>query len=145
MMRNLLRAGWLVTILVGAAACAAPRIVGKATLVDENGAPIPGAPASGVTLNFINLGGKIEESIVAVQTDAQGKYSSPELAPGKYTVEAMHPGFAIERTTVELKKHGKKKAPFVLKKIRESKGKSVKESKEENIPTPGQTQIQPPL
>jgi hypothetical protein len=51
----------------------------------------------------------------------------------------------IGRTTVMLQKHGTKEAPFVLKKIRESKGKSVKESQEENIPTPGEVKIKPPL
>jgi hypothetical protein len=141
--RKLVRAGWLVAMVGGAAGCAAPRILGQASLVDEKGAPIPG-PAAGVTVNFINLGGTIEESITSVQTDAKGKYVSPELPPGKYSVEAMLPGFVIERSTVELKKHGKKKAPFVLKRIREAQGKSLKESKEANIPTPGQVQIEPP-
>ena len=140
---KLVRAEWLLVILVGSGGCTAARIAGKAALVDENGAPLP--PASGVALNFINLGGKIEESVSSVQTDAQGKYRSPVLQPGKYTVEAMFPGFVIERTTVVLKKHGTKKAPFVLKKIRETKGKSVKESQEENIPNPGEVKIKPPL
>lgn len=143
-MRRKLRAGWLVTILVAGAGCAAPRIVGKATLVDENGTPVPGPPTPGVTLNFINLTGKIEESATSVQTDPQGKYSSPVLTPGKYSVEAALPGFVIERATIVLNKHGKKNVPFVLKKIRERKGKSVKESEEENIPNPGEVQIKPP-
>lgn len=137
------RAGWLLAILAGSAGCAAPRILGKATLVDENGAPLP-EKASGVTLNFINLEGKIEESVPSVQTDEQGKYQSPVLTPGKYTVEAALAGYVIERTTVVLKKHGKKKAAFVLKKIRESKGRSVKESQDDNIPDPGEVQIKPP-
>ena len=143
MRHRLLRVGWPLAILVGSGGCAAPRIVGKATMVDESGAPLPGA-AQGVTLNFINLGGKIEESISSVQTDAQGKYRSAELPPGKYTVEAAYPGFVIERATVILKKHGSKNTPFVLKKIRETKGRSVKESQEENIPNPGEVKITPP-
>ena len=138
-----LRGAWLLVILVGAG-CAAPRILGRATLVDENGAPLPRA-ASGVTVNFINLEGKIEESVPSVQTDPQGKYESPVLTPGKYTVEAAYPGYVIERTTIVLSKHGKKKAAFALKKIRESKGRSVRESKEENIPNPGEVQIKPPF
>jgi hypothetical protein len=144
MKHRLLRTGWILAVLVGTGACAKPRIVGQATLVDEKGAARPGAPASGVTVNFVNLGGKIEESVVSVQTDAQGKYESPELAPGKYTVEAALPGYVIETTTVVLKNHGKKKAPFALRKIRESKGKAVKESEDENIPTPGDVRIKPP-
>jgi hypothetical protein len=145
MRHRLLHVGWVLTILMGSGGCAAPRILGKTTLVDESGAPLPPPPAPGVTLNFINLGGKIEESVVSVQTDVQGKYRSPELVPGKYTVEAVLPGFVIGRTTVLLSKHGTKEAPFVLKKIRESKGRSVKESQEENIPTPGEVKIKPPL
>lgn len=138
-----LRGAWLLAVLAGSAGCAAPRVLGRATLADENGAPLPQA-TSGVTVNFINLEGKIEESIPSVQTDPQGKYESPVLAPGKYTVEAAYPGYVIERTTVVLKKHGKKKALFVLKRIRESAGRSVRESKEDNIPNPGEVQIRPP-
>jgi hypothetical protein len=145
MRHGLLHVGCVLTILMGSGGCAAPRILGKTTLVDESGAPLPPPPVPGVTLNFINLGGKIEESVVSVQTDVQGKYRSPELAPGKYTVEAVFPGYVIGRTTVVLGKHGTKEAPFVLKKIRESKGRSVKESQEENIPTPGEVKIKPPL
>jgi hypothetical protein len=145
MKHRLLHLGWVLTILVGSGGCAAPRILGKTSLVDETGAPLPPAPPPGVTLNFINLGGKIEESVISVQTDPQGKYKSPELAPGKYTVEAVYPGYVIGRTTVVLAKHGAKQAPFVLKKIKEAKGRSVRESQEENIPTPGEVKIKPPL
>src|SRR6185503_6069014 len=104
----------------------------------------PTAPAPGVTVNFINLTAAIEESVVSVQTDVQGKYRSPELTAGKYQVEAMLPGFVIGKTTVILKKHGSKNTPFALHKIGEAKGKSVKESLEENIPTPGEVKIHPP-
>jgi hypothetical protein len=144
MTRKRLRGAWLLAILAGSAGCAAPRILGRATMVDENGAPLPDK-ASGVTLNFINLEGKIEESIPSIQTDPEGKYESPVLPPGKYTVEAVYPGYVIERTSVVLKKHGKKKAMFVMKRIREARGKSVRESKEENIPSPGEVQIKPPF
>jgi hypothetical protein len=140
--------GWLLTILVGTG-CGAPRILGKTTIVDVPTAPAAGkaaagAPAAGVTVNFINLSGTLEESVVSVQSDAEGKYKSPELAPGKYQVEAMLPGYVIGKATVTLKKHGAQKAPFVLKKIRETTGKSMKESETENIPTPGEVKITPP-
>ncbi len=144
MKRKLLSPAWLGALLALNAGCAAPRIMGKATLANEPGAPGPGAPAVGVTLNFINLGGTLEESLPTVQTDAKGEYRSSVLPPGKYTVEAELPGYVIERTSVVLKKHGAKKAPFVLKKIQEAKGKSVKEGKDDNIPTPGEVQIKPP-
>lgn len=142
MRQRLKGAGLVLAILVGSG-CAAPRILGRATLVDENGGP--GAAAPGVTLNFINLQGKIEDSVATVQTDAKGEYRSAELPPGKYTVEAVFPGYVIGSTTVVLQKHGAKKAPFALKKIREAKGRSVKESQDDNIPNPGEVKIKPPL
>jgi carboxypeptidase family protein len=142
---NWLRAAWLAALVAATAGCAAPRILGRATLAPEQGVPGPGAPAVGVTLNFINLGGKLDESVPAVQTDAKGEYRSPVLPPGKYTVEAELPGYVIERTSVVLAKHGAKKAPFVLRKIGEVKGKSVKEGKDDNIPNPGEVQIKPPF
>ena len=136
------RAACGLLILAASTGCTAARIVGRTSMVDEKAAPLP--PSAGVTLNFINLGGNIDESITSVQTDAQGKYASPVLPPGKYTVEAMYPGFVIERTSVVLKKHGKKSAPFVLKKIHETAGKSVREAQTENIPNPGEVKIKPP-
>jgi hypothetical protein len=141
-MRKDLRPAWVALALLIASGCAKPRVLGRATLDDGGGAAA--APAPGVTVNFINLGGAIDESVVSVQTDTQGKYRSPELPPGKYTVEAMLPGYVIGRTTVELKKHGAKKAPFVMKKIQETRGKSLNESETENIPTPGEVKITPP-
>ena len=144
MKRKLLCAAWLTALVAASAACTAPRILGKASLANEQGAPGLGPPAVGVTVNFINLGGTLEESVPTVQTDAKGEYRSAVLPPGKYTVEAEFPGYVIERTSVVLNKHGAKKAPFVLKKIREAKGKSLKEGKDDNIPNPGEVQIEPP-
>jgi hypothetical protein len=111
------QAGCLLAVVLLSTACTAARIVGKTTL---------------------------EDSLASAQTDVKGKYESAVLPPGKYTVEAMYPGYVIERATVVLKKHGKKKAPFVLKKIRETAGRSVNEAQEENIPNPGEVKIKPP-
>jgi hypothetical protein len=41
MRHALLRMGWLLAVLAGSGGCAAPRILGKATLVDENGTAGP--------------------------------------------------------------------------------------------------------
>jgi len=143
MMCRLLRAGSVLAILVIGTSCTAARIVGRTSLVDEKGASaVPATP--GVTVNFINLTGNIDESVLSVQSDPKGGYASPVLPPGKYTVEAMYPGFVIERTSVVLGKHGKKKALFALKKIHESSGKSVREALQENIPSPGEVKIKPP-
>ncbi len=135
--------GILLFVAVFGTACTAARIVGKTTLMDEQGVALP--PTPGVTVNFINLGGTLEDSLASAQSDVKGKYASAVLPPGKYTVEAMYPGFVIERTTVVLGKHGKKKAPFVLKKIREDAGRSLNEAQEENIPNPGEVKIKPPM
>lgn len=144
MRQRLLPTAWVLAILVASGGCAAPRILGRASIANEAGAPGPVTAAPGVTVNFINLAAAIEESVVSVQTDAKGDYRSPELTPGKYQVEAMLPGYVIGKTTVILSKHGSKKAPFTLQKIREAKAKSVKESERENIPTPGEVKIGPP-
>ncbi len=140
---KLRQAGVLLVIAVATTACTAARIVGKTTLVDEKGAALP-PPAPGVSINFINLGANIEDSLASAQTDAKGQYASAVLPPGKYTVEAMYPGYVIERATVVLGKHGKKKVPFALKKIREGASRSVNEAQEENIPNPGEVKIKPP-
>jgi hypothetical protein len=142
MSSKLRRAGCLLAVVLSGTACTAARIVGKTTLLDEKGVALP--PTAGVTLNFINLEGKLEDSLATVQTDAKGKYESAVLPPGRYTVEAMYPGYVIEHTTVVVKKHGKRKAPFVLKKIHETSGRSVNEAQEENIPNPGEVKIKPP-
>src|SRR5262249_6908080 len=45
MKRNSLRAGWLAILLAASTGCAAPRILGKATLASEQGAAAPAASA----------------------------------------------------------------------------------------------------
>ncbi len=117
-------------------------VKGKITLADERGAPVADVKPEGVTVNFINLEGKIEESVVSVTTDVTGKYKSPKLVAGQYKVEAFLPGYAIESVTLKVK--GPKKALFTLKKIKEARGKSIRESEEDNIPNPGDVQIAPP-
>ena len=47
---------------------------------------------------------------------------------------------SVEVVVVSLKK----KAPFMLKKIREGSSRSVNEAQEENIPNPGEVKIKPP-
>lgn len=118
-------------------------IKGKVTLADEGGKPVPNT-AEGVTVNFINTSGKIDESVVSVTSDPAGRFQSPKLTPGEYKVEAFLPGHAIETTTLRLRSHEHKGTPFTLKKIRETRSKSIKESDDDNIPNPGDVQIAPP-
>jgi hypothetical protein len=149
---QLLRTSLLLLAAAGSPGCAVmrpvmfwrdARLTGKVKMADESGLPAA-AKGAGVTVNFINLESKIEDSVVSVQTDAGGKYRSPELAPGKYKVEAMYPGYVIESTTVQLKSHEYKGTDVVLKKIRETRGRSARESQDDNIPTPGEVKITPP-
>jgi len=118
-------------------------IKGKVALADESGKPVATTP-EGVTVNFINTSAKIDESVVSVTSDPMGKYQSPKLTPGEYKVEAFLPGHVIETTNVKLRSHEHKGTPFTLKKIRESRSKSIKESDDDNIPNPGDVQIAPP-
>ena len=68
----------------------------------------------GVTLNFINLGGTLEESVPTVQTDAKGEYRSPVLPPGKYTVVGTRPGFRDVRREITVVP-GAAPAPVVIR------------------------------
>ena len=116
-------------------------IQGQTKLVGKDGTSATTAP---VTLNFINLQGSIEDSLISAQTDSLGKYRSPKLLPGKYTVEAMVPGFIIERTMVVVKNHEFKRVDFTLRQIGEAEGLSMKEAEEDNIRAPGQVRISRP-
>jgi hypothetical protein len=121
-----------------------PHILGKAELLGVNGERLEERKPSGVTLNFINLEGRIEDSLVSAETDEGGKYRSPELPPGEYAVEALLPGFAIEKKTVRVRSHEHKRVNFTLRKIREASGHFMRESAEDNIPQAGEVQIAPP-
>jgi hypothetical protein len=121
-----------------------PMILGEATLVDGNGVALRGTPPADVTLNFIHRGGRIENTVLSVRTDADGRYASPTLEPGEYTVEALLPGFVIESQEAQVRSHEHRRVDFTLKKIRETAGRSQREAEEENLPHPGEVQILPP-
>jgi hypothetical protein len=148
-----LRHSVLVVLLCSGFACSAVRpllfwrdamIRGTAQLVDEGGSPLAVPAPADITVNFIHRGGRIENSIVSVETEPSGDYRSPALEPGEYTVEAMLPGFAIESETVEVRNHEHRRVHFTLRKIRERAGRTLREAQQENIPTPGEVQIRPP-
>lgn len=120
-----------------------PEIHGRTRLTDGNQSPLAEAPGR-VTLNFINRGGRIENTVVSVQTDEAGRYRSPALEPGEYTVEALLPGFVIESQEALVRSHEHRRVDFVLRKIRETSGRSQREAEEENLPHPGEVQILPP-
>jgi hypothetical protein len=143
----------LAVLLLGLSACSVFRpvlfwrdtlIVGKTQLVDANGAAVTDQLPSGVAINFINVAARLDETVLSAVTDARGQYRSPKLLPGTYKIEAMLPGYVIETVEVEVKNHQHKKVPFILQRIGEARGHSVRESEEENIPNPGEVQIMPP-
>ena len=153
MTRRILGTGLVFAMLGGMTGCSVVRpvlfwreamIFGKAKLLEVDGEALEGKEPSGVTLNFINLEGRIEESVVSVKTDEKGKYRSPDLEPGEYSVEALLPGFAIERRTVRVRGHEHKRMNFELSRIREAAGHFMRESEDDNIPHAGEVQISPP-
>ena len=153
MTRRILGAGLAVAILASTAGCSIvrpalfwrdPVIFGKAKLYDVNGEAVGAEDRSGVTVNFIHLEGRIEESVLSVKTDENGKYRSPELLPGEYAVEAYRPGFALAKETVRVRSHEHRKMNFELQQIREAAGHFMREGEDDNIPHAGEVQIAPP-
>ena len=105
MTRQILGAGLVFALLAGATGCGLarplllwrePAIFGKAKLLDVDGEAFKDEKSHAVTVNFINLEGRIEESVISVRTDDKGRYRSPELPPGEYAVEALARGRAAE-------------------------------------------------
>ena len=153
MTRRIFGTALVLALLVGTTGCMVVRpllfwrsseIHGKAKLLDVEGKKLEERQPIGVTVNFINLEGRIEDSVISVQTDKKGKYSSPELPPGEYAVEAHLSGFAFHKETVRVRNHQHKKVNFELRQIREAAGHFMRESEDDNIPQAGEVQIAPP-
>ena len=153
MTRQILGAGLVFALLAGATGCGLarplllwrePAIFGKAKLLDVDGKAFKDEKSHAVTVNFINLEGRIEESVISVRTDDKGRYRSPELPPGEYAVEAHLSGFALEKETVKVRSHEHKKVNFELQRIREAAGHFMREAEDDNIPHAGEVQIGPP-
>ena len=85
--------------------------------------------------------GTLEGTLLSVETDPLGRYRSPKLIPGTYTVEAMLPGYVIERSVVVVRSHEYKRVDLALYRIGEADGKSLSEADEDNIHAPGEVQI----
>jgi hypothetical protein len=117
-----------------------PLIHGQARLTGEAMPSVAGTDVP-VTLNFIHQEGTLEGTLLAAETDPLGRYRSPKLVPGTYTVEAMLPGYVIGRTVVVVRSHEYKRVDFDLYRIGEAEGKSLSEALEDNIPAPGEVQI----
>lgn len=120
-----------------------PLIHGQTKLMGEALPPTAGTNAS-VTLNFIHQEGTLEGTLLSVETDPLGRYRSPKLVPGTYTVEAMLPGYVIGRAVVAVRSHEYKRADFNLYRIGEAEGKTLSEAGDDNIAAPGEVQIARP-
>jgi hypothetical protein len=119
------------------------QIMGRTKLASPDGTLLE-APLAGISLNFIPRDARIEDSLLSVQTDPSGSFVSPVLVPGEYTVEALMPGYAIESEMVQVRDHEHKRVDFLLRKINEQAGRSLREAEDDNIPHPGEVQILPP-
>jgi hypothetical protein len=148
MMNRILAASALLAIL-GTTACRPmmfwrdPLIHGQTKLMGE---PLPDTAGTNVpvTLNFIHQEGTLEGTLLSVETDPLGKYRSPKLVPGTYTVEAMLPGYVIGRAEVVVRSHEYKRVDISLYRIGEAEGKTLSEAGEDNIAAPGEVQIARP-
>jgi hypothetical protein len=139
----------LIAALLVLASCS-PKIYGTVQLVDANMQPISVVKESplGTVVNMINTTTTLEKASQAVNVDAEGKYESIKdyIMPGMYKVEASRIGYMTETQSIEVTKYGSKKVDLKLKKISESKRKSIEGSKsdEDKIVNPGEVNIQPP-
>lgn len=130
---------------VGTTGCfwRAPMILGEARIMGAPAQP-PGTEDVPITVNFIHHQGTLDDTLISVETDPLGKFRSPELVPGAYTVEAMLPGYVVAEAIVEVKNHQHKKLNLTLYPIGEAEGRAMTEAQEENIKAPGQVQIGKP-
>jgi hypothetical protein len=141
---------FLFVVLALALGACSPSIYGTVQLVDANLQPIPPAKESpqGTVVNMINTTTTLEKASQAVTVDAEGKFESVKdyIIPGTYKVEATRIGYMTDTQTVEITKFGSKKVEFKLKKIAESKRKSIEGSRsdEDKIVNPGEVNIEPP-
>ncbi len=144
LMRTIAAVGALV--LLGACS---PSIYGKVQLFDAAMQPVPPAVESpeGTVINMINVTSAIEEASSSATANAKGEYESAKdkIVKGKYKVEATRMGYETSTQTVDVGSGGTK-VEFSLKKIKESKRKSVEgsTSDEDKIINPGEVNIQPP-
>ncbi|MGD0307227.1 MAG: carboxypeptidase-like regulatory domain-containing protein, partial [Candidatus Acidiferrales bacterium] len=86
-------AALMVLTLVFAVRLSADTLSG--TVKDPSGAVVAGAK--------VEIGGTSLPQPLALVTDATGKFSAPNLAPGTYTVRVTKDGFEAFTTTVDVK------------------------------------------
>lgn len=145
-LHTLFAAVGLVTLL---SACA-PGISGTIQLVDASNKPVPAAIATpeGAVVNMINTSAPVEQASYSVTVAADGKFESAKdaIKQGNYQVEITHIGYQTETRTVEVGSFSNPKVDVNLRKIPESRRKSIRGSRsdEDKIVNPGEVNIQPP-
>lgn len=145
-LQTLLAAAGVVTLLT---ACA-PSIRGTIQLVDANNRPIPATVATpeGAVVNMINTNAAVDQASHSVTIAADGKFESAKdaIKQGKYQVEVTHLGYQTETRTVEVGSFSSPNVDISLRKIPESRRKSLRGSRsdEDKIVNPGEVNIQPP-
>lgn len=149
MIMNLAKNACIAMLMVLLAACS-PKISGTVLLVDANLKPILTAKESpaGTVVNIINTTTTLDKASQAVTVNEKGEFESEKdfIVPGMYKVEATRIGYLTETKSVVIEAHTREKLEFKLKKISESKRKSIEGSKsdEDKIVNPGEVNIQPP-
>ncbi len=139
-----------VVVALTLGACSA-KIHGTVQLLDANLQPIPISAESpqGTVVNMINTTTTLEKASQSVAVNTEGKFESVKdyIIPGKYKVEVSRMGYMTETQTVEVTQFGGgQKVDFKLKRIPETKRRSIEGAKsdEDKIVNPGEVNIQPP-
>lgn len=125
------------------------KIVGVVKLTDMNMKPLTNESPEGIVVNLINTTGSLSDGgSHAVKTDVQGNFVSADgkVKSGTYKIEASKFGFVTETQTVQVGGFGKREVTLVLKKILQSKRRSIRSrsSDADKIINPGEVNIQPP-
>ena len=138
----------LLIVLVSTLFACSPKIHGTVRLVDQNMKPITGESPKDTVINMMNTSVSVEEASYSVAADELGMFESEKdgLTKGIYKVEAGRIGYVTETQTVELGSMTSVELELQLKKIPETKRRSIKRSKsdEDKIINPGEVNIQPP-
>jgi hypothetical protein len=136
-----------VSLAMALTACS-PKIYGRVNLVDDNMEPIETESPQGTVINIINTTATVEHASSSVVADEKGEFETEEdsVIPGTYKVEAARIGFETETETVEIGGSTRKKLEFNLKKIEETKRRTIEgaASDADKIINPGEVNIRPP-
>ena len=138
---------FFIIIAVALLVACSPKIYGTVELVDADLKPLE-ENSEGTIINMINTTESVENASTSATVDAEGEFESEKKAitPGLYKVEVSRIGYVTETITVEIGSATREKMEIKLKKIHESKRKSITGSSTDadKIINPGEVNIQPP-